>query len=543
MPTPKHTSRFILFSLILLFSLSFFSTRVVFSQSTPADEEDGEDMETLEELIALDEEADVEQNPDGVHGETKDKPSGAQVLSKAQRIVLELNSDYAKRVVDENEYVLVLGYAPWCMRSAELMPRFAEAATALKELGSSLLMAKLDAERYPKAASTLGIKGFPTLLLFVNGTSQPYSGGFTSEEIVIWARKRTGSPIIRISSLTEANEFLKKHSTFVVGLFENFEGPDYEEFVKAATSDNEIQFIETSSPEIAKVLFPDARHTYPFLGLTKNEPERYSAYEDTFNVDGILQFLDNNKFPLITVLTEFNSAQVYSSTKKLQVYIFAEADDLKKLTEPLQEVARKFKLKIMLIFVDIKEDNLAKPFLTLFGLEDSEDIVVTAFDYNNSFKYLLESDPTPTKIEEFCLGLFHGTLSPFFKSQPIPDNKDASILTVVGKTFDDLVLRSPKNILLEVHTPWCITCEATTKQMEKLAKHFRGLEDLVFARIDASENEHPKLQVEEYPMLLFYTSKDKQNPIRFSSKSGSKELASLINKHLKNQDDISKDEL
>lgn len=543
MPTPKHTSRLILLSLILLFSLSFFSTRVVFSQSTLADEEDGEDVEALEELIALDEEADVEPNPDGIHGETKDKPSGAQVLSKAQRIVLELNNDNAKRVIDENEYVMVLGYAPWCMRSAELMPRFAEAASALKELGSSLLMAKLDAERYPKAASTLGIKGFPTLLLFVNGSAQPYSGGFTSEEIVIWARKRTGAPVIKISSHIEANEFLKKHSTFVVGLFENFEGPDYEEFIRAATSDNEVQFIETSSLEIAKVLFPDAKPTYPFLGLTKSELERYTAYEDTFNVDRILQFLDNNKFPLITVLTELNSAQVYSSTKKLQVYVFAEADDLKKLTEPLQEVARKFKSKIMLVFVDIKEENLAKPFLTLFGLEDSEDTVVTAFDYKNSFKYLLESDPTPTKIEEFCLGLFHGTLSPFYKSQPIPDNKDASILTVVGKTFDDLVLQSPKNILLEVHTPWCITCEATSKQMEKLAKHFRGLEDLVFARIDASENEHPKLQVEEYPTLLFYTSKDKQNPIRFSTKSGSKELASLINKHLKNQDDISKDEL
>lgn len=32
--------------------------------------------------------------------------------------------------------------------------------------------------------------------------------------------------------------------------------------------------------------------------------------------------------------------------------------------------------------------------------------------------------------------------------------KDANVLTVVGKTFDDLVLRSPKNILLEV----CIFC-------------------------------------------------------------------------------------
>ena len=58
------------------------------------------------------------------------------------------------------------------------MPQFAEAATSLKELGSPLLMAKLDADRYPKAASLLQIKGFPTLLLFVNGTSQDYSGGF-----------------------------------------------------------------------------------------------------------------------------------------------------------------------------------------------------------------------------------------------------------------------------------------------------------------------------------------------------------------------------
>lgn len=31
--------------------------------------------------------------------------------------------------------------------------------------------------------------------------------------------------------------------------------------------------------------------------------------------------------------------------------------------------------------------------------------------------------------------------------------------------------------------------------MEKLAKHFKGLENLAFARIDASVNEHPKLQV------------------------------------------------
>ena len=54
------------------------------------------------------------------------------------------------------------------------MPRFvvAATATALREMGSPIVMAKLDAERHAKAASLLGIKGFPTILLFVNGTVQ-----------------------------------------------------------------------------------------------------------------------------------------------------------------------------------------------------------------------------------------------------------------------------------------------------------------------------------------------------------------------------------
>lgn len=175
----KFSSRFLIFtliSLLLLFPFTFTSALL--------ENEDADDLEAIQELMALDEQEEEEEdnlNP-RTNLEVNDfvKKSEAEVLSKAQRIVLELNSDNTKRAVEENEYVLVLGYAPWCSRSAELMPRFAEAANVLKGLGSPLLMAKLDAERYPKVASSLGIKGFPTLLLFVNGTSQPYNGGFSS---------------------------------------------------------------------------------------------------------------------------------------------------------------------------------------------------------------------------------------------------------------------------------------------------------------------------------------------------------------------------
>ena len=40
---------------------------------------------------------------------------------------------------------------------------------------------------------------------------------------MIWVRKKTGVPVVRISTVTEAEEFLKKHQTFVIGLFQKFE--------------------------------------------------------------------------------------------------------------------------------------------------------------------------------------------------------------------------------------------------------------------------------------------------------------------------------
>ncbi|KAM1113865.1 hypothetical protein ACFX13_047429 [Malus domestica] len=441
MSRSKPTSRFIIVVLTLILTLLLhFPTPIISSepQNLTADEtEDGE----LEELLA-----------------PTTRSSEAELLSNAQRIVLELNHDNTKRVIENNEFVLVLGYTPWCSRSAELMPQFAEAATALKELGSPLLMAKIDAERHAKTASSLEIKGFPTLLLFVNGTSQVYTGGFSAEEIVIWARKKTGEPVIRISSVTEAEEFLKKSDIFVVGLFEKFEGPNHKEFVNAATADNAIQFVEASNIEVANVLFPNMKPTSFFLGIVKSEPERCTAYEGTFRADEILQFLDHNKFPLVNRLTEANSAKVYSSPIQIQVHVFADADDFKKLLEPLQDVARQFKSKILFILIDITDENLAKPYLTVFGLEESNSTVVIAFDIRGNSKYLLESDPTQSNLEEFCSGLLQGTVSPHFKSQLIPDNKNETVLSVVGKTLDDLVLNSHKNVVLEV----CVSSSPTS---------------------------------------------------------------------------------
>ena len=43
-------------------------------------------------------------------------------------------------------------------------------------MGSAVAFAKFSVERYPKAAVAVGVKGFSTMLLFVNDTEHAYHG-------------------------------------------------------------------------------------------------------------------------------------------------------------------------------------------------------------------------------------------------------------------------------------------------------------------------------------------------------------------------------
>lgn len=296
--------------------------------------------------------------------------------------------------------------------------------------------------------------------------------------------------------------------------------------MKAATTENEVQFVETNDRNVAKILFPGIASEEQFLGLVKSEPEKFEKFDGAFEENAILQFVELNKFPLITVFTDLNSGKVYGSPIKLQVFTFAEAYDFEDLESLLQEVARGFKTKIMFIYVDTAEEKLAKPFLTLYGLEGDKP-TVTAFDTSKGSKYLMEADINAKNLKEFCSGLLDGTLPPYFRSEPVPQEKGL-IGKVVGRTFDSSVLESPHNVFLEAHAPWCVDCEAISKNVEKLAKHFSGLDNLKFARIDASVNEHPKLQVNDYPTLLLYPAEDKSNPIKVSKKLSLKDMAKFI---------------
>lgn len=103
--------------------------------------------------------------------------------------VLQLTpSNFKSKVENSNGVVLVEFFAPWCGHCKSLTPTWEKVATVLKGVAT---VAAIDADAHQSIAQEYGIKGFPTIKVFVPG--QPpvdYQGAREAKPIAEFALKQ-----------------------------------------------------------------------------------------------------------------------------------------------------------------------------------------------------------------------------------------------------------------------------------------------------------------------------------------------------------------
>ena len=78
----------------------------------------------------------------------------------------------------------------------------------------------------------------------------------------------------------------------------------------------------------------------------------------------------------------------------------------------------------------------------------------------------------------------------------------------MGNTVNPIAQDATKDVLLEVYAPWCGACESFAPIYARLAKAFAGIDSVVIAKLDGTENDHPDVEIEvRFNLILGYFSR------------------------------------
>jgi len=108
-----------------------------------------------------------------------------------------------------------------------------------------------------------------------------------------------------------------------------------------------------------------------------------------------------------------------------------------------------------------------------------------------------------------------GTLKPNVKSQEPPADNSGPVKVIVGTTFESIVMDTTKDVFVEFYAPWCGHCKHLAPKFEELGTVFAGVDSVVIAKVDATENDTPA-DIKGFPTLILFPAADKAHPITFS---------------------------
>lgn len=447
--------------------------------------------------------------------------------------VLVLTSTNFTKTIKSNNLMLVEFYAPWCRHCKALEPEFEGAARSL--LSYNIPLAKVDGPEEKSLADEYSVQGYPTLIVFRNGRSFEFKGRRDQAGMVEYMKEQAKLPSKEVRTLLEAQNNFARTDANVIAYFTE-KNDMFEEYIGAA---NELRdklplfhtFDETTAEQLK--LKPDTITIFmPEIYHSKYEDKVFKYTKTTGTYKEIAQWIAKKSVPLVGQRTRSNMNFKYETRPLVVVYYDVSyshqyVKDTQYIRNKILPVADKNR---DILFAISNEEEFEEELKSL-GLEDSGENV-NAGVWSSTSKYPLspEDDFSTDVLEEFVKDFKNGRLKPFLKSQPIPKRQEGPVRVVVANSFEDEVMKSKKDVLIEFYAPWCGHCKKLEPVYKKLAKHLANSNpDVVVAKMDASANDVPSsFKVEGFPTIYFLKAGEKDNPIQFTGERSFKTMKDFV---------------
>jgi protein disulfide-isomerase A1 len=300
--------------------------------------------------------------------------------------------------------VLVHFYAPWAGHSQALEPEYSRAAKQLKESGSDIKLAKVDATVETHLAEKYEIQGYPTLKFFRKSKIIDYSGGRTAPEIISWLNKKMSPPSLRLDSLPEIQGFLETRDVAVVFLGEQSDG--LLTYHLAVEDFETIECIDSPNAEAVKHY-----GVRPGTVLLFNKPNGIKAeMEPGFSEATLKAFIaKESQFYLEIYRDEIAGRIITQNPKLLILFDDSETNDSMKV---FRKVAPKLHGKVQPVFM---ETDIAgnRHTLNFIGVAESQIPEIRLVDLSGDMvQYRMHGEVTEENIYAFMAALEAGQLEP-----------------------------------------------------------------------------------------------------------------------------------
>jgi protein disulfide-isomerase A1 len=427
--------------------------------------------------------------------------------------VLVLTDDNFDEAIAKYDYLLVEFYAPWCGHCKKLAPEYEAAAEVLSAQDPPRTIAKLDATENKAMGDRYEVKGFPTLMWFTNGTKSEYNGGRTKDTIIEWINKKTGPVSLEVDCA--AMEEKTSESNLSVSYFGAQEGDLWENYMKSARNpaiSEKFQFFHTSDGDCAAKFETSA----PGVSITRRFDESPLPYSGAAVEDDIVAFAKGASVPRLITFSEDYIESIFGDRNPAVILFTEEADQC--YQSVFAQAAKDLQGELLFVTSGVTEGIQSK--LAEFVGVSASDMPTMRLVHpaESMLKYVYEGDAsalTGDDVAKFISDFKAGDLQPHLKSQDVSEATTVDGLTiVVGKTWNDVVADPSKDVLVKYYAPWCGHCKSLAPIWDELAKDVEGMDDLIIAKFDATENEVAGVEIQGFPTLIFYP-KDNKTGVKF----------------------------
>lgn len=409
--------------------------------------------------------------------------------------------------------LFLCSYAPWCGHCKSLAPEYEKAAAQLK---GKHFIAKVDCTEQRDLCTTHGVKGFPTLkMISKTGAVTEYEEPRKADAIVKFVLKQNQPAFVVLATEADLEKF-------------KAEDGELKLVINAAEDSTEAAEIKAAAASLRKegsvAIFTGSNDKTVTLYRTFDEPKL--VYSGPIKAADVAAWVKSESLPLIGEIGPMNF-QKYIERNLPLVWTFIDYTNAEqnKIIDALTPVAKEFRDKVLFCKLD---GNRWGEHAKTFGLSGTTPGVVIEDRATRKNYVFPESQAVTTDaFKAHVQSYLKGDLSATVRSQEPPANNDGPLTTVVGKTFDEIVLNSDKDVFIYWGASWCGHCKALAPKWEELANIFKNDDSVIIAKIDGTENDTP-VEIQGFPTIYFYPGNNKSKPVQYSGERSTEALAKYV---------------